>query len=81
MEITDINEREILQEYYSFLYDLAAKKNYLHASQLTEDEKKYCDKLLSQSKVKPKKFNELYMPVMKNILRNHYSEKASPVIK
>ena len=80
MEITDMNEREILQEYYSFLYDLAAKKNYLHASQLTEDEKKYCDKLLSQSKVKPKS-NELYMPVMKNILRNHYSEKASYVIK
>ena len=80
MEITDMNEREILQEYYSFLYDLAAKKNYLHASQLTEDEKKYCDKLLSQSKIKPKS-NELYMPVMKNILRNHYSEKASYVIK
>ena len=80
MEITDINEREILQEYYSFLYDLAAKKNYLHASQLTEDEKKYCDKLLSQTKVKPKS-NEMYMPVMKNILRNHYSEKASYVIK
>ncbi len=75
-----MNEREILQEYYSFLYDLAAKKNYLHASQLTKDEKKYCDKLLSQSKVKPKS-NELYMPVMKNILRNHYSEKASYVIK
>ena len=80
MEITDINEREILQEYYSFLYDLAAKKNYLHASQLTEDEKKYCDKLLSQIKIKPKS-NEMYMPVMKNILRNHYSEKASYVTK
>ena len=80
MEITDMTEREIMQEYYSFLYELASKKNYLHASQLTEDEKKYCDKLLSKSKVKPKS-NELYMPVMKNILRNHYSEKASYVIK
>jgi hypothetical protein len=80
MNITDMKEREILQEYYSFLYDLAAKKNYLHSSQLTEDEKKYCDKLLSQCKIRSKS-NELYMPVMKNILRNYYSEKASHVIK
>jgi len=80
MNITDMKEREILQEYYSFLYDLAAKKNHLQSSQLTADERKYCEKLLSQSKHRSKS-NEPYMPVMKNILRNHYSEKTSHVIE
>jgi len=80
MNITDMKEREILQEYYSFLYDLAAKKNYLHSSQLTVDEKKYCEKLLSQSKSKHKS-NELYLPIMKNIMRNHYSEQESYMTK
>ena len=80
MNITDMKEREILQEYYSFLYDLAAKKDYLHSSQLTADERKYCEKLLSQSKCRYKS-NELYMPVMKNVMRNHYSEKASHMIE
>jgi len=80
MNIMDMKEKEILQEYYSFLYDLAAKKNYLHSSQLTADEKKYCEKLLSQSKYKHKS-NELYLPIMKNILRNHYSEQASQMTK
>lgn len=75
MSMTDIKEKEILQEYYSFLYDLAAKKNYLHSSQLTEDEKKYCEKLLSHSKFRNKS-NELYLPLMKNILRQHYSAKV-----
>jgi hypothetical protein len=75
-----MKEREILQEYYSFLYDLAAKKNYLHSSQLTADEKKYCEKLLSQGKYQHKS-NELYFPLMKNIMRNHYGQKASHVLK
>ena len=75
MSMLDVKEKEILQEYYSFLYDLAAKKNYLHSSQLTADERNYCEKLLSHSKLSHKS-NELYYPLMKNILRYHYSEKV-----
>jgi hypothetical protein len=72
MSTQEIQEKEVLKEYYSFLYDLASKKNYLHASQLTDEEQQYCDKLLSKCKTKPQS-NELYLPLMKNILRNHYS--------
>ncbi|MDH3611198.1 MAG: hypothetical protein OEM79_05485 [Nitrosopumilus sp.] len=72
METKELQEQEILKEYYSFLYDLAAKKNYLHASQLSKEEQQYCDKLLSQCKTKPKS-DDLYLPLMKSILRNHYS--------
>ena len=73
MSMSDIKDKEILQEYYSFLYDLAAKKNYLHSSQLTVEERKYCEKLLSHSKSRHKS-NELYLPLMKNILRQHYAK-------
>ena len=68
-------DEEILKEYYSFLYELAAKKNYLHASQLTREERQYCEKLLSRCKTKPQK-NHVYLPLMKNILRNHYSSTS-----
>ena len=71
MTIQEMREREVLKEYYLFLYELAAKKNYLHASQLTEEEKQYCDNLLSKSKAKLKP-NDVYIPLMKNILRTHY---------
>lgn len=67
-----MQEQEILKEYYSFLYELASKKNYLHASQLTYEETQYCEKLLSRCKTKPNS-NKLYAPLMKNILRRHYS--------
>jgi hypothetical protein len=50
MSTQEIQEKEVLKEYYSFLYDLASKKNYLHASQLTAEEQQYCDKLLSNKK-------------------------------
>ncbi len=73
MSAQERQEREILREYYSFLYELAAKKNYLHASQLTDEEKQYCDKLLSGCKTKLWK-KDVYLPMMKNILRSHYSE-------
>ena len=72
MSKTETKENEILKEYYSFLYDLASKKNYLHASQLSDEEKEYCDKLLSECKTRPQQ-NESYLPLMKNILRSHYS--------
>jgi 5-bromo-4-chloroindolyl phosphate hydrolysis protein len=75
MSTQEIQEKEILKEYYSFLYDLASKKNYLHASQLTDEEQQYCDKLLSKCKTKLQ-LNELYMPLMKNILRRHYSSTS-----
>ena len=64
----EIKEKTIMEEYYSFLYDLAIKKNYGHSSQLTSEEKKYCERLLSHTKSKYKS-NELYLPLMKNILR------------
>lgn len=73
MNTQEMKEKEILKEYYSFLYDLASKKNYLHASQLTVEEKTYCDQLLSNCKTKLKP-NESYLPLMKNILRSHYSQ-------
>ena len=68
----EMKETEVLREYYSFLYELAAKKNYLHASQLTEEEKRYCEKLLAgcKSKIWSK---DVYLPMMKNILRSHYA--------
>jgi len=75
MKAQETQEKEILKEYYSFLYDLASKKNYLHASQLTQEEKQYCDKLLSGCKTKLQS-NELYLPLMKTILRNHYSSTS-----
>ena len=75
MTTQEILDKEILKEYYSFLYDLASKKNYLHASQLTDEEQQYCDKLLSGCKTKLKS-NELYMPLMKSIMRNHYSSTS-----
>ncbi len=65
----EMREKTIMEEYYSFLYDLAIKKNYGHSSQLTSDEKKYCERLLSHTTSKYKS-NELYLPLMKNILRN-----------
>jgi len=68
-------EKEILKEYYSFLYDLASKKNYLHVSQLTQEERQYCEKLLSKCKTKLQS-NELYLPLMKSVLRNHYSSTS-----
>jgi len=71
MNSKEIQEQEILKEYYSFLYELASKKNYLHASQLTHEENLYCEKLLSKCKAKPNS-NKLYAPLMKNILRRHY---------
>ena len=72
MSKQEIQETEILREYYSFLYELAAKKNYLHASQLTKEERQYCDKLLAGCKTKLWS-NDVYLPLMKNILRSHYS--------
>jgi hypothetical protein len=75
MSTQETKEKEILKEYYSFLYDLASKKNYLHASQLTDEEQKYCDKLLSGCKTKLP-LNDLYLPLMKNILRRHYSSTS-----
>ena len=69
----EIKEKTIMEEYYSFLYDLAIKKNYGHSSQLTHDEKKYCERLLSHTNLKYKS-NELYLPLMKNILRNQNTE-------
>ncbi len=75
MKAQEIQEKEILKEYYSFLYDLASKKNYLHASQLTQEEKQYCEKLLSRCKTKLQS-NELYLPLMKSILRSHYSSTS-----
>lgn len=75
MKAQETQEKEILKEYYSFLYDLASKKNYLHASQLTQEEKQYCEKLLSGCKKKLQS-NELYLPLMKTILRNHYSSTS-----
>ena len=65
----EIKEKTIMEEYYSFLYDLAVKKNYGHSSQLTSEETKYCERLLSHTTSKYKS-NELYLPLMKNILRN-----------
>ncbi len=75
MKAQETQEKEILKEYYSFLYDLASKKNYLHASQLTQEEKQYCEKLLSGCKKKLQSI-ELYLPLMKTILRNHYSSTS-----
>lgn len=72
MSKPEIKDKIILEEYFSFLYDLSTKKNYLHASQLTDEEKKYCDQLISGCKGKPQ-LNESYLPLMKNILRSHYS--------
>ena len=64
----EMKDKTIMEEYYSFLYELATKKNYEHSSQLTSKERRYCEKLLSHTKSNYKA-NELYLPLMKNILR------------
>jgi len=51
---------------------LLQRKTNLHASQLTDEEKKYCDKLLSGCKTNLQ-LNDMYMPLMKNILQRYYS--------
>jgi len=72
MSKSELKDQEVLREYYSFLYELASSKKYLHASQLTDEEKKYCDKLMSNCKTKPQ-LDIIPLPLMKNILQNHYS--------
>jgi hypothetical protein len=71
METKESHEKEILKEYYSFLFELASKKNYLHASQLTREEMQYCEKLLSKCKTTPYE-TRIHMPLMKTILKRYY---------
>jgi len=65
----EMKDKTIMEEYYSFLYDLATKKNYGHSSQLTSEERRYCEKLLSHTKSNYTA-NELYLPLMKNFLKH-----------
>ena len=64
----EMKDKSIMEEYYSFLYELATKKNYEHSSQLTAEERMYCERLLSQTKSKYG-HNQLYLPLMRTILR------------
>jgi len=66
MIMQDLRDKEVIKEYYLFLYDLAIEKNYSCSSQLTLEERKYCEKLLSHNQTcKP---NELYLSLMEDIL-------------
>ena len=64
----EMRDRSIMEEYYSFLYELATKKKYEHSSQLTSEEKIFCEKLLSRTKSSYRE-NKLYLTLMKTILR------------
>ena len=64
----EMKDKSIMEEYYSFLYELATKKNYEHSSQLTSEERIYCERLLSHTDLKHD-HNKLYLPLMKTILR------------
>ena len=64
----EMKDKSIMEEYYSFLYELATKKNYEHSSQLTSEERIFCDRLLSNTKSKHRP-NKSYLPLMKTILR------------
>ena len=64
----EMKDKSIMEEYYSFLYELATKKKYEHSSQLTSEERIFCERLLSNTKSKHSP-NKLYLPLMKTILR------------
>ena len=66
MIMQDLRDKEVVKEYYLFLYDLAIEKNYTCSSQLTLEERKYCEKLLSYNK--PCKPDKLYLSLMEDIL-------------
>ena len=68
-------DREIIKEYYLFLYDLAVKKKYENSSQLTDEEKRYCEKLLAQNESHYKS-NKLYLSLMDDILTESIRRKT-----
>ena len=76
MSIQDTKEKEVIKEYYLFLYDLAVRKNYEHSSQLTGEEKEYCKKLLSQNKSAPYS-NMMYLSMMEEILEESIRRKSN----
>ena len=51
-----------------FLYDLAVRKNYEHSSQLTNEEREYCEKLLSQQSAYHESANQ-YLLFMDDIIK------------
>jgi len=75
MSIHDIRDREVIKEYYLFLYNLVIEKNYAHSSQLTSEERKYCERLLSYNQLyKP---NELYLSLIEDILEESIRQKRN----
>ena len=66
MIMQDLRDKEVVKEYYLFLYDLAVEKNYSCSSQLTLEERKYCEKLLSNNQTR--KPNVLYLSLIEDIL-------------
>jgi len=71
----DLRDKEVIKEYYLFLYDLTIEKNYVHSSQLTSEERKYCERLLSHNQsFKP---NKLYLSLMEDILEESIRRKRN----
>jgi len=71
----DIRNREVIKEYYMFLYDLAIRKNYEHSSQLTDEEREYCERLLSENKLCHNEYDIAYLSLMEDILRESIIRK------
>ena len=80
MSMQDIRNREVIKEYYMFLYDLASRKNYEHSSQLTDEEREYCKRLLSKNKSQNNEDGMTCLSLMEDmfkelIIRKKYAER------
>ena len=74
--IQDTKNKEVIREYYMFLYHLASEKNYEHSSQMTDEEKRYCEKLLSQNSApEALSSNEVYLSLLDDILEESIRRK------
>ena len=75
MSVQHTKNREVIKEYYMFLYDLAVRKNYEHSFQLTDEEREYCEKLLSQQSAYHTSPNQ-YLSFMEDILKESARRKS-----
>ena len=74
--IQETKDKEAIKEYYLFLYDLVTEKNYEHSSQLTGEEREYCEKLLSRTQSSQHRSNELYLSLVEDIFKEALRRKS-----
>ena len=74
MSIQDTKNKEVIKEYYRFLYYLATEKKYEHSSDLNSEEREYCEKLFSHSQTHYRS-DEAYLSLMEDILKESIRQK------